>query len=417
MNKKIYMTLCLLLTLCLAGCGSPSGDALEQDELLKTRATVTEVRGNTLLIRTEQGVDMTVPAKYLEGDVGPKAGMILEITSNNEILEIYPSEFGRIEKVEIVGYEALDDGAATADDNASQLATDGTIPSEGTIGGFRYRLGEREYDNSDYKERGYYCYENDARAPLVIVLCSGEHSTGGYGIRVADLEADEEGNLCVIVEEKAPKPEDTVTEAFTYPVATLLVYEETGMPSSVTVKTTGGAELPFLGKLPPKSETGEDYGADQGRKGWEKVVIAPVEGAYCNISLQLPEDWSYSWSQTEDVPVSCIDLAIYPKAEGDASGCIAIKYAEGFVVCGTGLESVQTTFNGHAASKGTYDGHPYWDFIALSDEYRGCSVWNLAGETWFHQYEKELNEILATVEFILSDGSPNNVAGATYDQR
>ena len=82
MNKKIYMTLCLLLTLCLAGCGSPSGDALEQDELIKTRATVTEVRGNTLLIRTEQGVDMTVPAKYLEGDVGPKAGMILEITSS-----------------------------------------------------------------------------------------------------------------------------------------------------------------------------------------------------------------------------------------------------------------------------------------------------------------------------------------------
>ena len=131
------MTLCLLLTLCLAGCGSPSGDALEQDELLKTRATVTEVRGNTLLIRTEQGVDMTVPAKYLEGEAGPKAGMILEITSNNEILEIYPSEFGRIEKVEIVGYEASDDGNETKESSALQLAADGTIPSEGTIGGFR----------------------------------------------------------------------------------------------------------------------------------------------------------------------------------------------------------------------------------------------------------------------------------------
>ena len=403
MNKKIYLTLCLVLVLCLAGCGSPSAGAPDQDELLKTRATVTEVRGNTLLIRTEQGVDMTVPAKYLEGDVGPKAGMILEITSNNEILEIYPSQFGRIEKVEIVGYEALDDGAATKDDDASQLVADGTIPSEGTLGGFRYKLGEREYDNSDYKERGYYCCENDARAPLVIVLCSGERSTGGYGIRVADLEADEEGNLCVIVEEKAPKQEDVVTEAFTYPMATLLIYEETGMPSSVTVKTTGGMEFPFLGNLPPKSDTGEDFGAEQGRQGWKKVVIAPVEGAYCNISLQLPEDWGYSCSQTEDVPVSGISLGIYPKAEGDASGCIVIEYAEGFGVCGTGLESVPTTFNGHAASKGTYDGHPYWDFIALSEEYRGCSILNLAGETWFDQYEKELNEILATVEFTLSD--------------
>ena len=403
MNKTIYMTLCLLLTLCLAGCGSPTAGAPDSDELLKTRATVTEVQGNTLLIRTEQGVDMTVPVKYLEGDVGPKAGMILEITSNNEILETYPSQFGRIEKVEVVGYEALDDGATTKEGNTSQLAADGTLPSEGTLGGFRYKFGEGEYDNSDYKDRGYYCYENDSRAPLVIDLCSGEHSRGGYGIRVADLEADEKGNLCVIVEEKAPKQEDVVTEAFTYPKATLLIYEETQMPGSVTVKTTGGAEFPFLGNLPPKSEAGEDFSADQGRQGWEKVVIAPVEGAYCNISLQLPEDWSYSWSQTEDVPVSCIDLAIYPKAEGETAGCIAIKYAEGFGVCGTGLESVQTTFNGHAATKGTYDGHPYWDFIALSDDYRGCSVWNLAGETWFEQYEKELNEILATVEFTLND--------------
>ncbi|MBQ9490482.1 MAG: hypothetical protein IJU80_11175, partial [Lachnospiraceae bacterium] len=98
----------------------------------------------------------------------------------------------------------------------------------------------------------------------------------------------------------------------------------------------------------------------------------------------------------------------YPKAEGDANGCISIQYSQGFGVCGTGLESVETTFNGHVAHKGTYDGHPYWDFIVLSGEYRDCVIVNTAGETWFCKYQKELEEILATVEFelVLCDGVP-----------
>ena len=144
---------------------------------------------------------------------------------------------------------------------------------------------------------------------------------------------------------------------------------------------------------------------EQGHEGWQREVIAPVEGSCCNISLQLPESWGFSWSQTEDVPVSCISLGIYPKAEGEKNGSIVIQYAEGFGVCGTGLEFIETTFNGHAAEKGIYDGHPYWDFIAFSDDYIGCAIWNNAGETWFSKYEKELEEILATVEFQLSEGN------------
>ncbi|MCR5460791.1 MAG: hypothetical protein K6F51_12935 [Acetatifactor sp.] len=152
----------------------------------------------------------------------------------------------------------------------------------------------------------------------------------------------------------------------------------------------------------------ESDNVQQDQKAWEKVVIAPPEGAYCNISFSLPEDWDYSWAQTEDVPVSSISIGIYPKAEGDAKGCIAIKYAEGFGVCGTGLESVETTFNGHVAYKGTYDDHPYWDFISLSGEYRGCSIWNYAGETWYDKYQEELEEIFATVKFelLIRDGVP-----------
>ena len=341
---------------------------------------------------------MSMPASWLEGKAEPKEGLLLEITASNEILETYPSQFSKIESVEVIGYE--ESGKISA------LSENGTLPKEGSLGGFRYQIGAYEAYDSKFKDWGYYLYENDARAPWVLELCSGEHSTGGYRISVVNIEADEEGKLCVTVEETRPNSGDMVTEAFTYPKVTLLIYEESKMPSSVTVRTTGGTELPFLGNMPPKSETDEEDTTGQIQKSWEKIVIAPSEGSYCNISLRLPEDWDWCCSQSEDVPVSCICLAIYPKAEGDANGCIAIEYAQGFGVCGTGLESVETTFNGHPAYKGTYDGHPYWDFIALSDEYRGCAIINSAGETWFDNYWEELEEILATVEFTLSDGAP-----------
>lgn len=285
----------------------------------------------------------------------------------------------------------------------SALSDNGELPEEGILCGFRYRLGASDAYDTKYKDRGYYRYEHDERAPLVLELCGGEHSTGGYAIRIVNLEADEEGNLCVTVEETAPKPEEMVTEAFTYPKTVLLIYEETKMPGSVTVKTTGGAELPFLGSVPPMAADAVEINtAKQDENTWEKVVIAPPEGAYCNITLCLPKDWDYSWGQSEDVPVSDISVGIYPKAEGDARGCISIQYAKGFGVCGTGLTSVETTFNGHAAHKGTYDDHPYWDFIALSGDYSGCAIINCAGETWFDQYREELEEILATVEFELA---------------
>ena len=347
MIKRVLQILCFIMILCMAGCGSPSASAPDGED-----------------VNSEEAED--------------KSGTL----------------------------SAPNDNVATVARGDNE-----ELPKEGSLGGFKYQLGGTEEYDTKYKEWGYYRYEHDARAPLVLELCSGEHSTGGYHIRIVNLEADEEGNLCVTVEETAPKSEEVVTDAFTYPKVTLLIYEETKMPSSVTVKTTGGTELPFLGSMPPKSETDEEDTVGQGEKAWEKVVIAPPEGTYCNISLCLPEDWGWSSSQSEDVPVSCIGIAIYPKAEGDANGCISIQFSQGFGVCGTGLESVETTFNGHPAHKGIYDGHPYWDFIALSDEYQGCAIINNAGKTWFEKYQKELGEILATVEFTLtSNGRSDNIS-------
>ncbi|MBR6152550.1 MAG: protease complex subunit PrcB family protein [Lachnospiraceae bacterium] len=353
MKKRAWLTGCFVMLLCMAGCGSPSIEVSDGKEPL----TVSEIT-----------------------------------TKEDE------------EPVGVAGSKEPKD----KDGMVSALGDNGELLKEGSLCGFQYQLGENEDYDSNYKDRGYYRYENDARAPLVLELCSGEHSTGGYGISIVNIEADEAGNLCVTVEEMAPDLGAVVTEAFTYPKVTLLVYEETKMPGSVTVKTTGGAEFPFLGSMPPRSETEDKNSAKQDENAWKKLVFAPPEGAYCNISLSLPEDWNYSWGQSEDVPVSDVSIGIYPKAEGDANGSITIEYVRGFGVCGTGLVSEKTTFNEHDAYVGTYDNHPYWDFISLESPYEGCVIINGAGGTWFEKYKDELSEILATVEFeiVTCDGVP-----------
>ena len=216
MNKRIMQILCFIMLLFMAGCGSPSADAPDVDALVTMKETDTKV------------------------------------------------------------YEQLEEKSGTF----SALDDNGKLPEKGSLGGFRYQIGAYEEYDTKFKDWGYYRYENDARAPWVIEICSGEHSTGGYKIRIVNVEADEAGKLCVTIEETAPDPKAMVTEAFTFPKVTLLIYEETKMPSSVTVKTTGGTELPFLGSMPPKSETDEEDTAWQGEKVSEKVVIAPPEGAY-----------------------------------------------------------------------------------------------------------------------------------------
>ena len=252
MNKRIIRILSFIMLLCMAGCGSPS--VPERDELVTVRATVTKVYEKSMEIRVEKGELMAMPTQWLEGKVEPKEGLILEITATNMVLYVNPSQFAKIVSVEVVGFEEPEDKNGMI----SARGDNGELPKEGALCGFRYQLGGTEAYDTKYKDWGYYCYEHDERASLVLEICSGEHSTGGYRIRVADLEADEEGNLCVTVEETAPKPGDAVTEAFTYPKVTLLIYEETKMPGSVTVKTTGGTELPFLGNLPPKAEADEE---------------------------------------------------------------------------------------------------------------------------------------------------------------
>ena len=130
---------------------------------------------------------------------------------------------------------------------------------------------------------------------------------------------------------------------------------------------------------------------------YEACSVRPQCAPSFGVDFELPYDWSYETSQTDDDPTSSISIYLKPDAEAD--GRITLEYTKGGIVfCGTGLHQENIDFNGCSAVKGTYDNSDKWDFILLNDEFEGCAVLNNANE-WYDEYADEIEYILSTVEF------------------
>ncbi len=92
----------------------------------------------------------------------------------------------------------------------------------------------------DYTQRGYYIDSlNEPDAPYFYIICMGEKSTGGYGIKVKEINKKDDLTE-IIVEETSPDPGSIVTQAFTYPkvVVKFPKYQE-----KITIKNTNGEEF------------------------------------------------------------------------------------------------------------------------------------------------------------------------------
>ena len=95
----------------------------------------------------------------------------------------------------------------------------------------------------DYAKRGYYIDSLDEPdAPYFYIICMGEKSTGGYGIKVKEINKKDDLTE-IIVEETSPDPGSTVTQALTYPkvVVKFPKYQE-----KITIKNTNGEEFQLL---------------------------------------------------------------------------------------------------------------------------------------------------------------------------
>lgn len=122
--------------------------------------------------------------------------------------------------------------------------TDATPAQQPTVA---YEIATGDSYDTQYKERGY--YTNVVNNKRQYIICSGERSTGGYGIEITGIDTLDSGKVIITVEETAPAPDEVVTEALTYPNCSITFSYEP--PSGVKIQDASGIEYECLGNHSP----------------------------------------------------------------------------------------------------------------------------------------------------------------------
>ncbi len=250
MKHKLLVTaaLCLFLTACGTDAGTsptmqPDQQITEQTATATStcRAIITEISGNTLTVtpvvdswELNSSDKFTISAEQLDATITPTIGMTLEITYDGSILETYPASFSGIQKVTVV--------------SEAPIVSDAPVSSSDTLmNDLEYEIAAGDTYATQYKQQGYYINVVDNKYQYII--CSGEHSTGGYGIEIKRIDTLDIGKVIVTVEESSPAPDEVVTEAFTYPnCAITFSYEP---PAGIKIQDAKGTEYECLGTLSP----------------------------------------------------------------------------------------------------------------------------------------------------------------------
>ncbi len=122
-------------------------------------------------------------------------------------------------------------------------------------------------------------------------------------------------------------------------------------------------------------------------------------GPYGQLSLCIPEGWSHETYSTDSAESYGNRYGIRFHPEGAAQGYVELMYEEFFGVCGTGLESRDAVIAGNTVSIGTYDGHPYWNFICFQGEMDGVVAVAYDVGDWWGTYGDQVMEILDTAVY------------------
>ena len=127
---------------------------------------------------------------------------------------------------------------------------------------------------------------------------------------------------------------------------------------------------------------------------------AVLSGPYGTLSLHLPALWDYDLLEpnNDDLRSGLYSIRFHPRR---SSGYVEVGYYDQFGVCGTGLAEETVTLAGQEASKGVYDDHPYWDFIAWRGDLEGIAALQSeeSGLGWSPQEQQTALEILDSVAF------------------
>lgn len=120
-------------------------------------------------------------------------------------------------------------------------------------------------------------------------------------------------------------------------------------------------------------------------------------GPYGEISLSLPDGWSYELCPMDSELYGMYGIKFFPKDADD--GYVEISYTGSFGVCGMGLVEESAAVAGEPAYIGTFDNHEYWDFVAFDGEYDGMVALTHSVDEWWSEYGDQALEILDTLSY------------------
>lgn len=159
---------------------------------------------------------------------------------------------------EITADEPNKDAADIADKVSSESGSAEnefkTLPESGIVGDYEYTL-EGSMDSGFFLDRGYFLMASDETDEVILAICSGKRSTGGYSIEISDIDYTDP-LMTITVKENTPAPDMTVTEAFTCPICFIRL---SSLPGDLRIVTASGDELKFQGNYGEKYESGNDY--------------------------------------------------------------------------------------------------------------------------------------------------------------
>ena len=139
-------------------------------------------------------------------------------------------------------------------------------------------------------------------------------------------------------------------------------------------------------------------GAGEGAEGAAGTRVMQA-GPYGEISIMLPDGWKYKALPMDSEELINGDYGIHFYPEDAAEGFVELAYIDFFGVCGTGLAQEDAEIAGSPAIIGTYDGHPYWNFVSFREGNDGVVALTYQVEAWWDAYGDAATEILDTLIF------------------
>jgi len=130
-----------------------------------------------------------------------------------------------------------------------------------------------------------------------------------------------------------------------------------------------------------------------------ELSVPSVGGPYGEISVSIPETWSYEAVHVDEEGLMYGLYGLVLKPQEASGGQIELFCSDSFGVCGTGLAQKDITLACVVAHVGTYDDHEHWDFITFGNDRHQIVAQHTDCDSWTDDMWDEALLILDTMKF------------------